>query len=267
MLHRFRDRFGTAGLIVSIAALILALAGGAYAASGGLNSKQKKEVKSIAKSFQGTGPAGAQGPAGAKGDAGAAGANGKDGTNGTNGTNGKSAETASFAGNQHGCTEGGIEVKSASPVAFVCNGVKGTNGTNGTTGFTETLPSGKTETGTYVGLVRKEGPAAPGIAPVSFPIPLAAPLDGEHVIKVNMGDPVPTECAGGTVNSPKAAQGYLCVFNAGLGGFSQRRLVAIGQPGFGSGASRVGALLQFEIEEEEEGLFFNVVGTYAVTAP
>ena len=40
-----RKQFTTPALILSIVALVLALAGGAYAAGGGLSGKQKKEVK------------------------------------------------------------------------------------------------------------------------------------------------------------------------------------------------------------------------------
>ncbi len=88
MLSRFRERFGTAGLIVSIAALVLALAGGAFAASGGLTGKQKKEVKAIAKQF-----AGKPGAPGAQGAQGAAGANGKDGAPGPKGATGSEGAT------------------------------------------------------------------------------------------------------------------------------------------------------------------------------
>lgn len=92
MYRRFHQRFGTAGLIISILALILAVAGTAFAASG-LTSKQKKEVTKIAKQYAGkpgtTGPQGPQGLPGAtggkgekgeKGDKGDTGLAGKDGT-------------------------------------------------------------------------------------------------------------------------------------------------------------------------------------------
>jgi hypothetical protein len=92
MLNRFRDRFGPAGLIVAISALVFALAGGAYAASGALTGKQKKEVEKIAKKFQGTGPAGAQGPAGSKGDTGAQGKEGPQGEQGVQGKQGIQGE-------------------------------------------------------------------------------------------------------------------------------------------------------------------------------
>ena len=45
MLHRFRDRFGTAGLAIAIVALVAALAGTAVAASGALTGKQKKKIR------------------------------------------------------------------------------------------------------------------------------------------------------------------------------------------------------------------------------
>jgi hypothetical protein len=113
-LRAIREPFGKAGLTVAILALVFAMVGGAYAASGGLTGKQKKEVEKIAKKYAGkTGPAGSQGPAGPAGAKGDTGTNGKDGTNGTNGK----------------------------------EGPEGKQGKDGTTGFTETLPSGETETG------------------------------------------------------------------------------------------------------------------------
>lgn len=58
-------------------ALVVALGGGAYAASGGLTGKQKKEVKKIAKEV-----AGAPGAPGAPGQAGPAGPQGSEGRSG-----------------------------------------------------------------------------------------------------------------------------------------------------------------------------------------
>jgi hypothetical protein len=48
MFSMFRERFGIAG-VISVIALVFAMVGGAFAAGGGLSSKQKKEVKKIAK--------------------------------------------------------------------------------------------------------------------------------------------------------------------------------------------------------------------------
>jgi len=93
-IRAIREPFGTAGLIVACIALITALAGGAYAASGGLNATQKKEVKKIAKKFAGKpGPAGAAGPVGPKGDAGAKGDQGAKGDPGTPGAPGAKGDT------------------------------------------------------------------------------------------------------------------------------------------------------------------------------
>jgi hypothetical protein len=91
MFSRIHQKLGTAGFAIAILALIVALGGAAYAAVPGLNSKQKKEVKKIAKGLVAPGPAGAAGPAGApggagaKGDAGAAGGTGPEGPEGKEG--------------------------------------------------------------------------------------------------------------------------------------------------------------------------------------
>ncbi|HET9154320.1 MAG TPA: hypothetical protein VFN85_09425 [Solirubrobacterales bacterium] len=97
MFSRIHQKLGTAGFVIAIVALIVALGGAAYAALPGLNSKEKKEVKKIAKKFakQGAtgapgapgvmGPAGARGDSGAKGDTGAPGAPGETGPEGPSG--------------------------------------------------------------------------------------------------------------------------------------------------------------------------------------
>jgi hypothetical protein len=91
MLKRIHSRLGTAGLVVAVVALVVAVAGTAFAA-GGLTKKQEKQVVKIAKKYAGKqgpkgdpGPAGAQGPKGdpgAKGDTGAAGKGGPEGKQG-----------------------------------------------------------------------------------------------------------------------------------------------------------------------------------------
>jgi hypothetical protein len=92
LYQRFHDRFGTAGVILGIIALILALGGTALAASGKLTSKQKKEVEKIAKKYAGKpgapgapGAVGPQGPGGPKGDTGAQGPQGEEGPQGPQG--------------------------------------------------------------------------------------------------------------------------------------------------------------------------------------
>jgi hypothetical protein len=207
-IRAIREPFGKAGLTVAVIALVFAMVGGAFAAAG-LNGKQKKEVKAIAKSFQGTGPAGANGSNGA---------NGKDGANGANGAPGTGATTETFTGAAHGCTEGGVVVKSASPEAVVCNGKKGTNGTNGKdgeTGFTETLPPGKTETGTWS--VDESGPKNDStIVPISFSIPLPSGVESVYVDGEETEEGAePGGCKwqqGNAEATPEAPPGKLCVF-------------------------------------------------------
>ena len=67
---RIHDKLGTAGLVVAVIALVFAMVGGAFAAAG-LTTKQKKQVKTIAKKY-----AGKQGSAGPQGPQGVTGANG-----------------------------------------------------------------------------------------------------------------------------------------------------------------------------------------------
>ena len=101
MISRIHSKLGTAGFVISILALVVALGGGAYAASGGLTGKQKKEVEKIAKKYAGKpGGPGAAGAGGPQGPAGTNGTNGKDGINGGKGEQGSpgSAGSAGAAG-------------------------------------------------------------------------------------------------------------------------------------------------------------------------
>ena len=251
MLQRIRDQIGTASLIVAIVALVVALAGGAYAASqsktaqGGLTNKQKKEVKAIAASLQGTGPSGPQGATGPQGSPGAKGDPGANGVSGKNGTDGTSV-TSSPEGPGVNCSDGGSKFVSASGTEYVCNGQ---------TGFTETLPPNKTETGVYRGWGN-----TPGFIPVSFNIPLSEAIEEEEIIKVAEGEVAPEECDDGVAptagpSHPEADPGFLCIFvqfGATPG--------AISDPGSGE-APKVGP----------NGFVMTVIstsqGTWAVTAP
>jgi hypothetical protein len=272
-------------------ALVFAMSGGAFAAGKYLIVSTKQIKPSVLAQLKGkAGAPGAQGPAGAAGPQGPAGANGKDGANGANGTNGTdgvSPAGTAFAGAAHGCTEGGVEFKGAN-TTYACNGKKGT------TGFTETLPSGKTETGSW-----EFGPYAAGAisgpfirAPIaSFAIPLAAGLSGEgcgtvvagHVVAtchVHYIDPAgkevienagteafeevpPSGCAG-TVSAPTAEPGNLCIYalneskTRGASDFIKNPSTG------GEGAGPTGAFASFA--KEGAGAGANAVGTWAVTA-
>lgn len=174
MFSLFRNRFGVPG-VIAVVALVFAMIGGAYAASGGLTAKQKKEVKSIAKSFQGTGPAGP------KGDAGAAGSNG---------------------------APGGLGEKGAT-------GAKGATGDKGAIGdpwsVGNVLPQGATMTGSWSGVLTS---AATLPAPISFPLPLeSAPT--VVIVKVGedksaSGCPKVEEWE--TSGVPEVEEGKLCLY-------------------------------------------------------
>jgi hypothetical protein len=252
-IRAIREPFGTAGLIVACVALVAALAGGAYAASAKLTAQQKKEVKKIAKQVAKPGAPGQPGPAGA------AGAKGEPGASGSNGSNGVSPTGSPFAGVKGGCPEGGVEFKGAN-TTVVCNGV------DGETGFTDTLPSGKTETGNWA---VNSGGAGGEFITMSFNIPLATAPTEIGIVRENgmekVYDPETNEeierdplfCTG-TALAPTAPPGKVCMYTEAEAGvlkytkavFEELRLRK-------SGAT----VLAFR-----EGPFSVALGTWAVTA-
>jgi hypothetical protein len=265
MFSRIHSRLGTAGLIVAIVALVAALAGGAYAASG-LNKQQKKQVRSIAKSeskkwskkfsqqFAQPGPAGATGATGPAGPVGPAGAKGD---NGNDGAAGKSVEVS---GTASGCAEGGatVQVEGEEGTAQeICNGAEGAAGNPWAP--ESQLPTGATETGTWAMAFNEEG-----ATPISFAVPLAAPLDSSHALIVGEGEAAPAECDDGegeaaSAANPEADSGYLCVFVVTFEGGGA--IGAVADPTtFASGAAKSGAILLLG----SGGADF-AVGTFAVT--
>lgn len=185
MISRIHSKLGTAGLVVAIAALVVALTGVAVAATG-LNSKQKKEVKKIAKQFAGEdGAPGAVGPPGAKGDPGQKGDPGNEGKQGVQGVPGQDGEDGA-------CSE-------QNPVC--------------------TLPSEATETGAWA--VGFSGSAAPQLLGVSFNLSLeAAPVvhvinkEGKEKLFIpEVGfEEIDQPACPGTVEEPEAEPGVLCVY-------------------------------------------------------
>ncbi|HMJ71907.1 MAG TPA: hypothetical protein VK471_00935 [Solirubrobacterales bacterium] len=282
---RLREPFGKAGLTVAVIALVFAMLGGAYAATdnGGkatASAKAKKGPRGPKGPKGDTGPAGPAGQAGAQGPAGA---KGDKGDGGSAGANGKSAETAAFAGALHGCTAGGVEVKSASPVAYVCNGK---NGTNGQTGFTATLPLGETETGAWA---MGPEPTEVGSArsPISFTIPLPAALSAEgcttnpppatckvHYINASGEEDLnsfnaetvldPAHCNGNAL-VPTADPGHLCIYAGSQFNVNMSNETIFQLDGQSSGASTTGAVMQlFVVDFTEPGA--GGLGSWAVTA-
>jgi hypothetical protein len=291
MLSPLRNRFGIPG-VISVIALVFAMLGGAYAAtnSGSGKATASAKAKKGPRGPKGAtgpagpaGPAGPTGPAGAKGDAGSNGSNGKDGANGTNGTNGTGVTTASFSGSKGACNEeqGGVEVKSASPAAFVCNGLQGEPGEQGEQGedgeegspWTAggTLPPGSTETGAWA-FNGTEADTAGIQVPISFSIPLAAGLRGitpghpELLTHVHFESEAGFEATcPGIVGAPEANPGELCVYvNAqeGVEGTSFEGIDKLNSSLGNSGASRSGARLIFAPPTEAVA---SGNGTFAVT--
>lgn len=264
--NRFRDRLGASGpgLTVAVIALVFALVGGAFAASGGLTGKQKKEVTKIAKKFAGkpgaTGPAGAQGSPGAKGDKGDPGIQGEKGKDGTSVVAGTEPKGAN-------CTEGGSKFTAGATTTFACNGKEGSPWTAG-----GVLPPEATETGTFSvqGSSDDAGDASGLFTTISFIIPLKEALDADHIKIVSF--PFPAECENGAgtkgnVNNPIADPGYLCVYLGSdtIGTFIE----GVEAPGSLrseelSATGTTGARIRFEAPSEKEA-FAN--GAFAVTAP
>jgi hypothetical protein len=278
MLQRFQDRVGTAGLIVAMVALVAAMGGGAYAASGALTGKQKKEVEKIAKKYAGkpgapgaNGTNGATGPAGgagAKGDVGTKGEKGDKGDPGTPGKNGESVEAVAVPTGQTTCGGNGGTVIEPQEVP-VCNGSPWVVGG---------LPSGKSETGTWA-FGALAAATNPVYVPVSFTVPLeAGKTVGVHFVNAlgeeeegGAGTGPATVCLG-TFKVPTAPAGVLCVYEQsvavnGVPEITANFDLALGTgvatgPGVGK-AGISGTNLAFHTSEAE-GF---ARGNWAVTAP
>jgi Collagen triple helix repeat (20 copies) len=264
MFSRIRKRITYANAAMTLA-LVFAMSGGAYAASKYLITSTKQISPKVLKALKGkTGPAGPAGPAGAAGVGtagaqGAAGAKGEPGKEGEKGKEGVKGETGKegVKGIQ------GVEGKQG------IQGIQGVEGSPWTAGGT--LPSGKTETGTW-GLAYKV-PAGEPIhrEAISFPIPLAteavAPV--EDIIGVEEGEgepkekkPFPKGCKG-KVAKPEAVKGSLCVFIGFVGGAGELTLTGVLNPiNSNPTTATTGAMLNFGTKE---GLAL-AEGTWAVTA-
>src|SRR5262245_5062130 len=139
-----KNRFGIPG-VISMVALVFAMAGGAYAAKKYVITSTSQIKPSVLNQLKGKpGPAGPAGAAGAKGDSGAAGATGDTGAPGSPGTPGANGTPGS-------------------------EGPEGPEGTPWTVGGT--LPSEATETGTW-----SFGAIPSDISSVKFPISFTVPL-------------------------------------------------------------------------------------------
>jgi hypothetical protein len=256
---RRRIRVSPATVIAGLA-LVFAMSGGAYAAKKYLITSTKQISPSVLKALQGRagsggapGAAGVQGPAGPAGPVGPAGSGGAKGETGPGGAKGTTGAT------------GAAGVK----------GATGATGASGATGFTATLPSGKTETGTWTA----SGVAFEGLisypASISFPIPLVEP--SEEVVYLNRAETLTsttTPVHGCEYNAsdpgamPVAPAGELCVFTLIEGHGHIESINTNTQPFSGSGDLVTGAFLKGEPEAlhtgEELG-WYELNGIWAVT--
>jgi hypothetical protein len=278
-VRAIREPFGTAGLVVACIALIAALGGTAFAAKGALTGKQKKEVEKIAKKFAGKpGAAGAQGPAGPQGPVGA---NGKDGANGSPGATGptgptgktgptgvagaegSSVEVIPTAGGPSEACEGTggvvVEVEGSGTENPVCNGEQGPEGALGTAGVT--LPPGVDEKGGW-SLEGSGGEIAR--TAISFPIPLAEPLEGSSIHVFGEAE-FTTFCNVGSGNPGTKAAGTLCLYPTAKEAASNLLVTDLGLSEE-KGTSRTGAIIQYHLGSElEPDLTGFAVGAFAVS--
>lgn len=308
MMSFIRKRLTVAN-VAAVLALVFAMSGGAFAASHATSAKSHKKHKTsgvvitsvhqISKSVL-SALKGAVGPVGPVGPEGKAGTAGKDGSPGTPGTNGVSAKATTFAGALHGCKDGGVEVTSSSPVAFLCNGENGSSGKSVTSkSFAGTAePAGEpckkaggdefevegsgattyvcngagaggggTETGTFAINFHAFSAGEGQFAAISFPTPLSAPLGeggaaGTEVHFLKEGETA-TGCTGSASN-PTAAAGVLCVYTTFETNIEPGSLAVFNdelqEPSPSAGKS--GAILKVKGEAEGKA---NVYGVFAVT--
>lgn len=225
MFATLRTRFGIPG-VISVIALVFALTGSAFAAKFIITSKSqiKPSVLASLKGAKGPkGATGAQGPKGdpgTKGDKGAPGAEGKEGKQGLKGDKGDKGE----------------------------KGDPGTPGQNGTTGFTDTLPSGKTETGVWDVIT-----VEPALKDASFSYAIPLPAAPTTTKVVQAGETNVDGCPGAEP-TPTAEPGVLCIY------VTQTSLNTVN--GFSSITTAAGSVVGFPLGEEESF----ARGVWAVTA-
>jgi hypothetical protein len=260
LYQRFHDRFGTAGVVIGVIAMIAALGGTALAASK-LNSTQKKEVKRIAKAeaqkYANSNP----GAPGSNGTNGKDGAQGIQGIQGQDGSDGKSVEVGTENAGTTNCEERGgvtVKVEGSSIAKYACNGKEGSPWTAG-----GTLPEGAMESGTWW---MKATGTNENVAPLSFPIPLS-PADAA-AISVHVTDADGDETCEGSVNAPTAFEGELCVYVGPSSGSTQPGLgtESVYKPDYSTpGVGTSGGFIFAESFNPSTGSY--VGGSFAVTAP
>ncbi len=242
MLSRLQNKFGTAGLIVSVVALIAALSGTALALTAGEKKEIKKiatkEAKKWAKKIPGpTGPAGPQGPAGAAGQNGAPGAAGAKGATGPAGAKGATG-----------------------PIGKT--GATGKTGPTGATGPTETvIPAGETVSGAWSYGQTHEEPITTESISYVLKYPGSTPPALHFIDEVGEEE---TNCPG-SATKPEAAPGHLCVYQ-GEAAENPAKFVPFFTE-FTNNTSGVTLFFSTQKESSSEFLLSFASGGWAVTAP
>ena len=253
------------GITVAVIAMLLALTGAAFAASGALTGKQKKEVKALIKKEAKPGSPGAPG---AKGDPGAPGAKGDPGAPGA------SVKVTSVAeGDPEFCAElgGAIVEKEGNPAAAeVCSGEDGAPGAPGVPGKPWTADGPRPAEGQVMGTWIASGTGSVE-APLSFPIHLGGNVKSgkvwfgtgdEEPIEVEPGKTEPTEfkkhclkdpVSSGSMLKPEVAPGFtrtLCIFHSTFDSVAVNfvNVTVVGGEG-GPGAGTAGGFLEVELPE------------------
>ena len=296
MLSSLRRRMSYANVMSTIAVFFALSGGAAYAASHYLITKTSQIKPSVLAQLKKPGPAGPAGvgnpgPAGPAGAAGAKGENGATGTGekgiqgekgetGATGASGKSVTPAEFTGAKEKCKEGGSEFTVGTLHTYACNGEKGKEGPAGQEGnIKKTLPKEMTETGTwsffYTRLFpEEEEPDELRRIPISFPIPLATPLETVecstegshcHVHIVKEGGTGTGECEGGTASAPSAKPGNVCIYEGHVSAHTEGGTFLYSNPSGGEGVGTSGLLWAIDITGAV-GAEAVGYGSWAVTA-
>jgi hypothetical protein len=256
MFSALRRRLTYTNVGVTLA-LFFSMSGGALAAGHYLITSTKQIKPSVLSALKGkagaAGANGATGPAGAVGPAGGQGAKGETGATGPQGPEGKEGR----------------------------KGEQGKQGVPGTTGFTETLPSEKTEMGTWsfgVTPIEAEGKLTFEL-PISFNIPLEEGLESAHthyVTRMEQGEKTTPECPG-SVEEPSAEPGNLCVYENFISFRHELDAIMVNPEkiALAAGAGATGTVLRMKLtntqidgnDNEPEAVEASGFGTWAVTAP
>ena len=214
-------------LVVATVAVVLAGTGSAVAARA-ITSKDIKDGAIALADLSAAARAGLAGNRGPQGPVGPAGANGANGANGKDGATGP---------------QGPAGAAGRSPL--------------------EPLKSGETMRGAW-GL-HGDGTASIEVASISFPVPAPTPVDSLHVV-LGGNDPVTGSNCTGSVTTPTAGPGFVCMYAAnavgttsGAGWGSNSNLVNNTATGDGSAYGFIVSIAG--------GAGFQINGTWAYTAP